>query len=234
MTASGGLPEPTPPKPRRIGRIPRFGRAKSGDGSEPPFEPRTWGGALALMAAVAGGLWAVEIANAIDDYGLNRFGLRPREVAGLWGIVIGPFLHDSAWQLLSSTGPFVLIGWVVLLSGLRSWLIVTGLVIGIGGVATWLIAPSGLVIGSSAMIFGWMGYLLARAYFARRFVWILAAVLVAFFFSGLFAGLLPSINSNVTWQAHVCSFAAGIATGWLLHPRRHRAGKPAPSTPTTP
>ena len=50
------------------------------------------------MAGVAGVLWAVEIVNAVDDYGLDRFGLRPRQVDGLWGMVIGPFLHASYWQ----------------------------------------------------------------------------------------------------------------------------------------
>ncbi|HEY3633224.1 MAG TPA: rhomboid family intramembrane serine protease [Jatrophihabitantaceae bacterium] len=204
-------------------QLPRLRPASKSENNEPPFEPKSWGGALAYMAFVAGVLWAVEIANAVDDYGLNRFGLRPREVGGLWGILTTPFLHNSAWQLLSSTGPFVLIGWVVLLSGMRSWLVVTGLVLVIGGVATWLIAPGGLVLGCSGLIFGWMGYLLARAYFTRRIAWILAAVLVAFFFSGLFAGLLPSINSKSSWQAHVCSFGAGIVAGWLLHPRGTRA-----------
>ena len=195
--------------------------------TEPPPESRSWGGALAFMGFCAGVLWAVEIANVIDGYGLNRFGLRPRELAGLWGIPLAPFLHASAWQLLSSTGPFVLIGWVVLLSGIRTWLTVTALVAFVGGFATWLLAPSGLIIGSSGLIFGWMGYLLARAYFSRRIVWILAAVLVAFFFSGLFSGLLPSINSASSWQAHVCSFCAGVFAGWLLHPRGARAAKRA-------
>ena len=179
------------------------------------------------MAVVAGALWAVQIANAIDDHGLDRFGLRPRSVAGLWGIVTEPFLHASAWHLLSNTGPFILLGWAVLLSGLRSWLVVTGLVLAIGGVLTWLLAPSGLIIGCSVLIFGWMGYLLARAYFSRRILWILGAAAVAFFFGGLFAGLIPSINSESSWQAHVCSFAAGIVTGWLLHPRGERAAKRA-------
>src|SRR5262249_32884513 len=151
----------------------------------------------------------------------------PRELAGLWGILLAPFLHASAWQLLSSTGPFVLIGWVVLLSGMRTWLTVTALVVFVGGVATWLGAPSGRIIGSRGLIFGGMGYLLARAYFSRRIVWILAAVLVAFFFSGLFSGLLPSINSASSWQAHVCSFCAGVFAGWLLHPRGARAAKRA-------
>ena len=212
-------PEPPMPRPRPAAEPQRNTQRQS--------EPRSWGGALAFMVSCVGVLWAVEIANAIDGYGLNRFGLRPRELAGLWGILTAPFLHASAWQLLSSTGPFVLIGWVVLLAGLRVWLIVTALVAFVGGLATWLVAPSGLIIGSNALIFGWLGYLLARAYFSRRVVWILAAVLVAFFFSGLFSGLLPSIDSDSSWQAHVCSFCAGVFAGWLLHPRGSRAEKRA-------
>jgi len=209
-------PEPQSPKLRA------FPKSES---TEPPFEPTSWGGALAFMAFCAAVLWAVQIANAVDDHRLDRFGLRPREVDGLWGVLTTTFLHNNAWQLISSTGPFVLIGWVILLSGMRTWLTVTGLVILLGGIATWLIAPSGLILGCSGLIFGWMGYLLARAYFTRRILWIVSAVAVAFFFSGLFAGLLPSINSKSSWQAHVCSFAAGIVAGWLLHPRGARAEK---------
>lgn len=215
VTSAGGLPDRAPKVP------------SPSDDSEPPFDPTSWGGALTVMVAFAGVLWVVQIANAVDNHGLDRFGLRPREVSGLWGVLTTPFLHGSAWQLLSSTGPFVLIGWVILLSGVRTWLIVTGFVAVVGGLATWLIAPSGLILGCSGLIFGWMGYLLARAYFSRRIAWIVAAVVVAFFFSGLFAGLLPSINSKSSWQAHVCSFVAGVLVGWLLHPRGARANKRA-------
>jgi membrane associated rhomboid family serine protease len=218
VTEPDGLPEPRPPA-----------RPVSPERNEPPFDPTSWGGALIVMAVFAGVLWAVAIANAADGHGLDRFGLRPRHASGLWGIVTGPFLHTSAWQLLSSTGPFVLLGWAILLSGLRVWVVVTALVGIVGGAATWLIAPNQLIVGCSALIFGWMGYLLARAYFSRRIMWIVAAVLVAFFFSGLFGGLLPSINSNSSWQAHVCSFGAGILTGWLLHPRRARSPKRVPA-----
>ena len=63
-----------------------------------------------------------------------------------------------------------------------------------------------------------------------RRLWILGAIAVVFFFSGLFGGLLPSINATVPWEAHVCGFVAGGLIGWLLHPskkRRQRQAKPA-------
>lgn len=172
------------------------------------------------MACVAALLWIVEIVNASDHYRLDRFGLRPRDVGGLWGVITMPFLHSSVGHLASNTVPLIGVGWVLLLSGVRIWATVTGLVVLGGGFLTWLVGPEhALIVGASGMIFGWMGYLLARAYFSRRVRWIVVAVLVLIFFGTLLFGLFPSIKSDSSWQAHVCGFVAGIGTGALLHPR---------------
>lgn len=187
---------------------------------EPPLDINSWSGALIVMAAVAALLWIVQIVNASDDYGLDRFGVKPREVAGLWGVLTMPFLHASYPHLLSNTVPLILIGWTLLLSGLRIWATVTGLVVVLGGALTWLVGPGHTVIvGASGMVFGWLGYLLARAYFSRRVKWIIVAVLVLIFFGTLLFGLIPDINSDVSWQAHVCGFVAGVGVGALLHLR---------------
>jgi membrane associated rhomboid family serine protease len=188
---------------------------------EPPLDPTSWSGALIVMAGLVVVLWAIQIANAADNYGLDRtFGLRPRHWAGLWGVVGMPFLHAGYHHLWSNTIPLLGVGWVLLLSGLRNWFAVTGIVVIGGGVLTWLVAPGDeLIVGASGMIFGWMGYLLARAFFSRQLKWILVAVLVLMFFGTLLLGLLPSLNSDVSWQAHICGFAAGIGAGALLHPR---------------
>jgi membrane associated rhomboid family serine protease len=190
--------------------------------SEPPFDPTSWSGAIITMLALAAVLWVVQIVNAATNYRLDRYGLRPRDISGLEGIITSPFLHASYAHLLANTAPFVLIGWVVLLSGVRPFLLSTGIIVVAGGLATWLIAPSGLVVGASGLIMGWLGYLLARAFFSRRIVWIVVAILVVFFFGGLLGGLLPSVNADVSWQGHVAGFAAGVLAGWILHPRARR------------
>lgn len=188
---------------------------------EPPFNPNSWSGALILMSLVAALLWIVELVNLADHYSLNRFGLMPRRVDGLWGIVTEPFLHESVQHMLSNTLPVILIGWVVMLSGLRVWAIVTAIVVVGGGVLTWLVGPGHTdIVGASGMVFGWLAYLLARAWFSRQFKWIVVAVLVLFFFGTLLFGLFPTMHSNVSWQAHVCGFVAGVGAGALLHPRR--------------
>lgn len=188
--------------------------------TEPPLDPSSWSGALVLMLGFAAVLWIVEIINAQDGYGLDRFGIVPRTVHGLWGVLTMPFLHASVGHMASNTVPVVLIGWVVMLSGLRTWLIVTAGVVVLGGLLTWAIAPSNtVVVGASGLVFGWLAYLLARAVFSRKLRWILVAVAVLFFFGTLLFSLFPSLNSNVSWQAHVAGFAAGIAVAFVLHPR---------------
>jgi membrane associated rhomboid family serine protease len=187
-----------------------------------PVDVTTWSGALIMMLVAVSALWIVQIVNVVDHYRLNRFGLWPRRVGGLWGVLTQPVLNDSWGHLLSNTISFVIIGGAVLLGGLRHWLIVTAVVIVLGGLLTWLVAPSGLIIGASELTFGWLGYLISRAYFSRRIKWILSAIAIVAFFGGLLSGLIPSFSSNVSWQSHLCGFACGLLCGALLHPRRRK------------
>jgi membrane associated rhomboid family serine protease len=223
--AAGESNATRPAAERRAAKSASAASPRPGVRREARFDVRSWSGALIVMAALVAVLFVVEAFDAASNHRLDRFGLKPREVSGLVGIVASPFLHSGWWHLVSNSVPFVLLGWVVLLSGLRNWLLVTAIVVLGGGLATWVVAPAGVIIGVSGLVFGWLGYLMARAFFARRLVFIAVALCIVFFFSSLFGGLLPSINSNVSWQAHVCGFAAGVLAGWLLHPRTRRRSR---------
>lgn len=190
--------------------------------SEPPFDPTSWLGALIVMAGVDAVLWIVQIVNAAHHHSLNRFGLRPRRVAGLWGVLADPFLHESYGQLASESVTVVAIGWVLLLSGVRTWLVVTFGVLIVGGLLTWLAGPDRVILGTDIVVFGWLGYLLARAYFTRTVRWIVAAIGLLFFFGVLLGGLLPSVDTHASWQGHICGFVTGVALAAVLHPRAQR------------
>jgi membrane associated rhomboid family serine protease len=210
-------PSPHPRPPARQRRISQGQEART---SEPPLDPRSWSGALILMAAFTAVLWLVGVVNAADHYRLDRFGLVPRTAGGLWGVLTMPFLHASYGHLASNTLPVILIGWVVMLSGLRVWSIVTAAIVVVGGLLTWLVGPAHqVIVGASALVFGWLAYLLARALFSRKLKWILVAIAVLFFFGTILFGLAPSLNSDVSWPAHACGFAGGVVIAFVLHPR---------------
>lgn len=210
-----------------------FGRNREPAGtSEPRFDPTSWSGALIVIGVFTAALYVIEYFNAAHDYSWDRFGVKPRQVDGLWGIVTQPFLHQSWGHLGSNTVPLLAIGWALLLSGLRVFLFVTTCVVLLGDLLTWLVAPSGqIIVGASGMIFGWLGYLVARAVFSRRVKWIVVAVLLLVFFGTLLGSLLPTVDSRVSWQSHICGAAVGIAVAWFLHPRKGGAARPVRRAP---
>ena len=62
----------------------------------------------ATLAAFVALLWAVQVVNWITGYGLNpAFGLIPRQLDGLDGVVAMPLMHGSFAHLMANTPPLL-------------------------------------------------------------------------------------------------------------------------------
>lgn len=168
-------------------------------------------------------LWAVEIIDWLVFGGeLNRFGIRPRTVSGLWGILFAPFLHGNFAHLLANTVPLVSLGWLVMLRETGDWLVVTVVAALCAGLGTWLIgAPLSVHIGASGVVFGYFGFLLLRGYFERSVTAIAFSILVAFLYGGIIWGVLPN-QPGISWEGHLFGFLGGVLAARLLAKPRHQ------------
>src|ERR687896_2615723 len=96
-----------------------------------------YGRALQLLLAMVLLMWALEIVDTALDHRLDRYGIEPRDVDGLDGVVAAPFLHVGFGHLIGNTIPFVVMGAGIALSGLARIAAVTGIVAVVGGLGTW-------------------------------------------------------------------------------------------------
>jgi membrane associated rhomboid family serine protease len=176
-------------------------------------------GILVLMALVAVA-WVLEIGDFIvPGRWMDMHGIQPRTMSGLVGILFAPLLHGSFAHLMANTVPFLVLGFLVMVRGLGTFIGVSLMVIVLGGLLVWLLAPGNSIhIGASGLIFGYIGYLLARGYFERNFSSLAVAALVALLYGGALWGVLPG-QIGVSWQGHLFGFLAGVATAGLLRPR---------------
>ncbi len=170
-----------------------------------------------ILATCLAVIWGVSFCNWILFHGaLNEFGIIPRNLIGLRGILFSPFLHGGLPHLIANTVPFVILGWFVMLRGVNEFAEVTLFVMLVGGIGTWLIAPSRSVhIGASGVVFGYLGFLLARGYFERSFVSVSISVLAAFLYGGMIWGVLPG-QAYVSWQGHFFGFIGGAIAAKLM------------------
>ena len=177
----------------------------------------TVGDRLGLVCSLLAIAWAVELVDQLLlGRSLDRYGIRPHTLQGLWGILFAPFLHGGFGHLIANSGPFVVLGWLVALRGVGRFVAVSLIVIVIGGLGVWLFGPSNTVhIGASGLIFGYLGYLLLSGYFEQKPGSILVAVVVGLLYGGAIWGVLPG-QRGISWQGHLFGLLAGVLAARLL------------------
>jgi membrane associated rhomboid family serine protease len=157
-------------------------------------------------------MWAVEIADALYfDSKLDNYGIRPRNLQGLWGILFAPFLHGDFEHLMANTVPLIILGSLILFRSVEEFWLATLLIMGIGGGGVWVFGePGSFHVGSSILIFGYIGYLLLRGYLENSSNGVLISILVLVFYGGTLAqGVLPT-DAGVSWEGHLFGCIGGL------------------------
>ncbi len=171
---------------------------------------------LSLLFGTVAIAWALEILDFFLAGNLDRFGIVPRNLSGLFGVPVSPFLHLGFGHLLSNTLPFLILGGIVLMGGRKIFLTSTLFILGVGGGALWTIGPGATNhIGASLLVFGYLGFLLARGIVESSSFWIIVSVVVLVFYGGMIGVLLPG-KAGVSWQGHLFGFIAGILAARVM------------------
>ena len=154
-------------------------------------------------------LWIVEAVNLLLGHSLCAWGILPRTARGLVGVPLAPFLHSGPAHLAMNTVPLAVLGGLIIFFGKRAFAETTLFIILAGGAALWLIGRAAPHVGASGLIFGYFGYLVARGFFKKDIISLIVAFITFFAYGGLLWGLAPT-SSHISWERHLCGFAAGI------------------------
>jgi len=87
-------------------------------GSASTKGPRTFRQEVTGVALFIAVMWVVYAIDWVVPAALVDWGLIPRTMGGLWGIVTSPFLHANLGHLISNTIPLVIL--LLLLCGSRA------------------------------------------------------------------------------------------------------------------
>lgn len=205
MTGTGGVPATV------FGREP----ASSGAGPLARLLHHRAGRALVTTVVFLVVLWVLMAVNALSGYRLTGYGVEPREVEGLRGILFAPFLHVDVNHLLANTPACVVLLFLVALSGQRAVWVSSVCTVLVGGAGIWLTGPENSVhVGASVLVYGWVAFLVLRGFFVRSFGQIVLGAVVALVYAGLLQGLFPG-DPGVSWQGHLFGAVGGGLAAFL-------------------
>lgn len=175
------------------------------------------------VLALVGLIWLVFFSSFVLD--LRPWGLVPRSLSGLTGLVTMPFLHEDLSKLLGNTVPLTVLLLILRTTRPNPWRILLCLQIG-AGVLIWGLGRPGLHLGAGPVLYSIAAYLITAGVHERRPIPIAAAVLVTVLYGTLFWGLLPTAGTHVFWEGHLFGalFGGVFATRTL---RRFERRKPA-------
>lgn len=212
---------PPSQNPRPGYRTPGFsGTGQFGQPPAPvPQTPRRRGGIKVGLRIATGFvivIWAVFIVTYLTGGCLANFGIHPLDPSSLPFILTSPLLHANLSHIISNTMAGAVFAFLVGCSGRRVFWEVTLICTVVGGFGTWVFGGIGTNhIGASGIIYGWLAYLIVRGIFNKSLGQIVLGVALAFTYSGLIWGVLPT-DPSVSWQGHLFGALAGILCGIFL------------------
>ncbi len=171
---------------------------------------------LGLLAGLIVIAWIVELIDQNIAPDLDLYGVIPRTIVGLTGVIFMPWLHSGWDHLLNNTVALLGLGVIVILAEGRRFATTTLILVLISGFGTWAIADlghaaKGVHIGASGLIYAYFGYILARAIWGRRLVWAVVGIVVAVVYGGMIGGIFPE-GDHISWEAHLAGLLGGV---WL-------------------
>lgn len=179
--------------------------------------PPTLSKALLVVGGMLAVMWLLELLDSLTLNSLDAYGIEPRQPGDLVNIIWAPFLHFGWPHLIGNSGPFLVLGVITYMAGVRRWVVATVISVLSSGLAAWLLSPVGsITAGASGLIFGWLTYLLVRGLFTGKPAQIAIAVVVFFLYGSVLWGVFPTMP-GVSWQAHLGGAIGGVIAAWQLH-----------------
>jgi membrane associated rhomboid family serine protease len=171
--------------------------------------------AVKIAAGFVAVIWLIQLANWALDVGPELFGIRPRDLSRLHGILFAPLLHGDFGHLVANSVPLVLLGSMMLhLYPNAALRVLPAIYLG-PGLAVWLFARRGVHIGASGLIYGLVGYILVAGLIRRDKRAIAASLLVCFMYGAMVWGVMP-IQQRVSWETHLAAALIGVGLAIAL------------------
>lgn len=159
-------------------------------------------------------LWLVKLVEWEFELNFASFGILPRTISGLKGILFSPFIHGSWSHLINNSIPLLILGTslfyfykeIAFRVAIWSFLL--------AGFYTWISARMNYHIGASGLVYSLFGFILFSGFIRKNIHLISISFLVAFLYGSLVWGIIPW-DKTMSWEGHFWGLVIGIVLAFF-------------------
>lgn len=160
-------------------------------------------------------LWLIRLFEIYTKIDLSYYGVYPRKVSGLIGIVTAPLLHSDLSHIFSNTISLYILTFFIFYFYLKASIKVFFIIYFVHGLLVWIFARQSYHLGASGLIYGFAGFLFFMGLLRKDTRSIAVSLLVTFLYGGMVWGILPT-DPKVSFEAHLFGALTGIACAFIF------------------
>ena len=142
---------------------------------------------------------------------LYQYGLYPRKLSGLLGILTSPFIHSTKdyGHIFNNSVPIFVLSWLLFYTYRTVATKVFLQVYFFTGLLVWIFARLSFHIGMSGVIYGLTSFLIVSGFIRKDLRSVSLSLLVIFLYGSLIWGVFP-LDPQISWEGHFFGFLSGV------------------------
>ena len=158
--------------------------------------------------------WVVFLSDNYIHLNLYQFGVNPRTISGLKGIIFSPFIHGDFGHIINNSLPiFILSSMIFYFYKSIAWPAIFWIYI-ISGIWLWVGGRNNDVIpnyhfGASTLIYGFSTFLFFSGVFRKHSQLMMVSAFVVFMYGSITYGIFP-FDRKISWEGHLFGALSGI------------------------
>ena len=172
------------------------------------FTPSVWIVPTLLLMVI----WTVFLFEEKYNIKLTQFGIYPRSLSGMKGIVLSPFLHGDINHIASNSIPlFVLtLALIYFYRDLSLKVVVYGILL--SGLITWVIGRNSYHIGASSLIYVLVAFIFLKGLITKYYRLMALSLTTVMIYGGMVWYVFPEVDNKISWEGHL----SGLITGFIF------------------
>ncbi|MCM4151800.1 rhomboid family intramembrane serine protease [Arenibacter sp. N53] len=169
--------------------------------------------AIPLLAVLS--IWTVYWFEIQFQVNFNDYGIYPRTLLGVRGIVLSPFLHASVEHLYNNTIPLAILtaSLVYFYRGIAFKVLLWGILV--SGFITWLIGRPSYHIGASGLIYVLVSFIFFKGIISKHYRLVALSLIVVFIYGSTLWYIFP-VKDGISWEGHLGGFITGLFLAFVL------------------